>query len=230
MVLVKTHYQNKNECEIKAANIISISIKEIVKQKGKCIFAIPGGRSVSGIFNILKDKDVNWKKVHIFMVDERLVPLTDLASNFKLAKDTFLDYLVSQGKLPVENLHPFEFEKGIQEYESDLRENGGTYDIILLSSGEDGHVGGLFPNHHSIEDESSDFIIMNDSPKPPPKRMTLTKSLLIKSQVAIVLFLGEDKRDAFLKFQDKNVSISQCPTKLVNKVKNSYVITNTKSF
>jgi len=70
------------------------------------------------------------------------------------------------------------------------------FDLILISSGEDGHVAALFPNHHSVRKQAEYFLTMNDSPKPPPERMTASLSLLKRSTIALVLFYGEGKKDA----------------------------------
>ena len=83
-----------------------------------------------------------------------------------------------------------------------LAEHGFRYDIILLSSGEDGHVGALYPDHHSVADQHHGFIVMDDSPKPPPERMTSSLSLMQTAEVALLLFVGEAKREAYERFND----------------------------
>ena len=90
----------RKNLEEKAADIISESINKIAKDQEEVVLAIPGGRSVSGIFNQLKEKNIPWKKVHIFMVDERLVPIDHKESNFKLAKESFIEELIKKGLLP----------------------------------------------------------------------------------------------------------------------------------
>lgn len=215
--------------EEKAAEIISDSINILLKQQETVVLAVPGGRSVSGIFGQLKGKKIPWKKVHIFMVDERLVPINSKESNFKLVKKTLIWGLAKKGILPQKNIHPFIPNKnksdfGISSYKEELNKHGGIYDITLLSSGEDGHIAALYPAHHSIKDESEYYIIMHDSPKPPKNRMTMSKNLLLKSKVVILLFLGETKREAYTKFLDKSININSCPAKLVNSIKDSYIL------
>ncbi len=210
------------DLEKKASKIIKDSILSLLNKKDKVVFAVPGGRSVSGIFKLLIKEDIPWQKVHIFMVDERLVPLEDSESNFKLAKELFLDKI----SVPKESIHPFIVDKGIKEYEGELKVVGGAYDIVLLSAGEDGHVGALYPNHRSIESESEYFLVMNDSPKPPPNRMTLSKKLLLRSKVVLIMFLGKGKRGAFEKFMDKGTDPIACPAKLVQSINESYAFTD----
>lgn len=217
---------SRYELESKAAKIISDSIFKLLETKDQVVLAIPGGRSVCAVFESLKKEDLPWDKVHVFMVDERMVPLDDSQSNFKLVSDCFLSELSKQNKLPKENVHPFRVEQGIAAYEKELKSLGGAYDIVLLSAGEDGHMGGLFPNHDSLKDDAEYFVEFHNSPKPPPGRMSMSRKLLLKTQIAVLLFFGEGKREAFKKFSDQTVDYAACPVKLVSSIKESFVLTD----
>jgi 6-phosphogluconolactonase len=220
-------YENLKETSKKAADIIAQSINKLLSTQEQVVLGIPGGRSVSRIFKKLKGKNIPWKKVHIFMIDERMVSIEDDESNFRLAMECFFGELIDKKKLPEQNIYPFIPGKGIKSYEKELKDLGGSYDIILLSSGEDGHIGALYPNH-SIKDESEYYLTMNDSPKPPKDRMTSSRKLLLRSKVAILLFFEEAKRDALNRFQDKKLDINDCPAKLLNYIKDSYILTDLK--
>lgn len=205
---MKTIKGKKEILEKRAANLIIKQIKKLKKQE-KIVLGIPGGRSVSGIFKLLKNLPQN---VHIFLVDERRVPTTNKQSNYNLARKYF----------PKENLHPYSYNRELKDYENDLKAHGGKFDIILLSSGEDCHVAGLFPNY-TIKNSSNQFIEFDNSPKPPKRRMSASRKLLQKSNMAILLFFGESKEKAYKKFKSK-VSATKCPAKLVNNIKESYVL------
>jgi len=110
-----------------ALEIITTSIKKILKKQDKVILGVPGGRSVLGIFSLLREaENIPWGKVYIFMVDERLVPLDNKESNFRLVKKLFTDVLEKKAILPDVNVHPFIMNKtmsdfGISEYENKLK-------------------------------------------------------------------------------------------------------------
>ncbi|WP_455392901.1 6-phosphogluconolactonase [[Eubacterium] cellulosolvens] len=226
---------NKDKAELDkiVANIIANSIDKMYYEKDHFILGLPGGRSVIGIYNLLKNKKVYWKKIHIFMLDERLVPLDEPTSNFKLANDLFIKHLISNNQIPEENVHPFNPnpelpDYGIKDYEAELKEFGGAFDIILLSSGEMGQVASLFPYHPSIRDDSKYFVIVNNSPKPPKDRMTISRELLLKSTVGILLFIDEVKRTAFNNLKNESLNYEACPAKLVLSLPTSFVVTNLK--
>lgn len=217
----------KETLENKAVEIIKDKIKKLnkIKSKKPILLGIPGGRSVQGIFEKLKDEKlkIDWIKVQIFWVDERFADLASNESNYDLAKETFIDYLIKSKKLKKENVHAFNYKSGIEDYERKFKELGDSFDIILLGAGEDGHVASLFPDY-SIKDDSDGFIHIKNSPKPPKERMSASRKLLERSDTAILLFFGENKKQAFENFKNKKISLEACPAKLVEKIKNCYVL------
>jgi len=193
--------------------------------------AVPGGRNVARIFQAMQGADIDWQRVHFFIIDERLVPIDHPDSNYKLLQDNFIGPLARAGRIAPANAHPFildlsSVDRGAKRYEEVLTKHGFRYDIILLSSGEDGHVGALYPNHHSIMDKHHGFIVMKDSPKPPPERMTSSLSLMQTANVALVLFVGEAKREAYAKFNDAALPVAACPAKLLLALSDVTVFTD----
>ncbi len=91
----------------------------------------------------------------------------------------------------------------------------------FLSSGEDGHIASLFPSHQSIKDNSSSYILVEDSPKPPAKRISASRKQIVEGKKAIILFFGETKAEAYQNFIDENISVEECPAKLVFEVEDS---------
>lgn len=214
-MIVRTKNVQKN-----AAKFLKNLIEDSTSNKDKVVLGVVGGRSADKTFEYLSNEDLDWKKVHIFMVDERQVPIDNEHSNFKIVKKYFSKTAAV--------LHPYDVEKGIEEYALELEKVGGKYDILFLSSGEDGHIGALYPNHHSIQDYSEFFIEMEDSPKMPLKRMSASYNLILKTTTAVILFLGKEKKEALQKFLNPYITIQDCPAKLIQEIEKYYVITDLK--
>lgn len=198
--------------------------------------ALPGGRSVVGLLRpLLVGLDSLPQEVRaslqFFMLDERCVSLSSEDSNFKLLNEQVFMPALKQGLLTPYQLHPFDIESGgtpemvADEYFRSLSSFGGRFSVAVLGVGEDSHVGALFPNHHSVRDDKSGFIIMPDSPKPPPMRMSVSRSLLEQTEFGVALFIGEAKREAYGKFLE-DLPVEQCPVSILRTFNRSLVGTD----
>lgn len=223
--------ETRSRCEEIAAQTIADKLNELSKNKD-VVFGIPGGTSVTGIFEHLLKQHIDWKRVHIFMVDERCVSLNSLESNYRQAYNLFIKPLIEDKKLPEDNAHPFIYDpeqapSSIKKYDATLEKFGRRFDVILVSSGADGHIAALFPKHNSVITENTTFFLMNNSPKLPAKRMSAPRKLLQTAKFGVLVFLGKDKQQAFDKFNDSKVSIIDCPAKLISTVSESLVLKST---
>jgi 6-phosphogluconolactonase len=72
----------------------------------RATLAISGGTTPGLMFAELAKARFDWDPVHLFWVDERGVPPSDPQSNYKLAKDSFLD----PARFPARNVHRIQAE------------------------------------------------------------------------------------------------------------------------
>lgn len=230
--MVKTFYDSdKKRLDNIALEIITGACKKTLLRKKDFIFAIPGGRAVQGILKNLKDADgLPWQETHIFMVDERLVSPQDRKSNFFQAKALFIDHLVEKNTIDKKNIHPFiltgNVKEDLQRYEHEIKEHGSKYDLVILSAGQDCHVGSLFPGHSSVADDAEYFIHVQGSPKPPKERVSASRKMILRSDYCVLMFYGESKREAYWRFKDKKEDIISCPAKIAKGIENSYLLTD----
>lgn len=157
--------------------------------------AIPGGSAVAALGATREKLGSVWARVRLTWVDERCVPLAHAESNRGSA--------YRAGALDAEAPPALELplfrdgETGAQavsRVESALdRGFEGALDVLLLGMGEDGHVASLFPGdpqgHARVAHVTA-------SPKPPPERITLTRSFLRTASETVLLAAGESKRAA----------------------------------
>lgn len=215
-----------------AADTIAQAISNHPHGEGPIILGLCGGRSVEGIYRLLAERaDLPWQRVHIFLVDERRVPINHPDSNFRLVNETFTAPLVDTGALPAENLHPFISDesapgRGTGAYARELDHLGGRFHIAILSAGEDGHVAALYPSHSALEQSAPTFLALNDSPKPPPRRITCSLPLLARSAMGLLLLFGEGKREALRRLMDPGVSVAECPAKVIESLPVAHILTD----
>ncbi|KAK1826037.1 glucosamine-6-phosphate isomerases/6-phosphogluconolactonase-domain-containing protein [Podospora conica] len=129
---------------------------------------------------------IKWDKWEIFFADERAVPLDHADSNYALLKAELLDKLPSGTPKPL--VHPIDIQHKdntqelAEQYEQVLVRSFASrdsvklpiFDLLLLGCGPDGHTCSLFPGHALLREEKVWVAAIEDSPKPPPRRITLT--------------------------------------------------------
>ncbi len=211
--------------EQQGAGLLADMIRTSLSERNRAVVALPGGRSVGGVLQRLEGEQLDWTRVHFFMVDERLVPISHPESNFGLVSAALLPFV------PRQNLHPYHHSHADQltalaAYNSELRRFGGLFDAVLLSGGEDGHIASLFPEHATIYSDEALFLLTDSAPKPPPGRMSASKKLITSSRAAVLLFFGSAKLNALRSFLDEAVPVDRCPAKIVNNLPLRYVLTD----
>jgi 6-phosphogluconolactonase len=205
MQILKSTQENFGEL---VAKLIADKIANTLNVKENFVLALPGGNSIKPILKELIKEQIEWKKVHIFLTDEREVDPSSDQSNFNNIKEN----LISHIDIPEQNVHHYDPAIGIENYQSEFG-NFNTIGLAILGVGEDGHVASLFPNHPSIESVGSGYIKVTNSPKPPSERISLSLETLQNSDNLILLFIGENKEDAFDNFQNPEITASDCPAK-----------------
>jgi 6-phosphogluconolactonase len=78
--------------------------------------------------------------------------------------------------------------------------NQPVFDLIFLGMGEDGHIASLFQNAKPVSTNSAEckesFLFVADSPKPPPRRISLTFNAIAVAKEVWVLASGSGKETA----------------------------------
>jgi 6-phosphogluconolactonase len=154
--------------------------------------AVTGGSTGLIFLGALRDAAVPWSQVTLYFGDERAVPPDHAESNYALAERLLLAPL-GAGAPSVERMKGEEpdLDAAARDYESHLPP---AMDLIILGIGDDGHVCSLFPGHPALAIEDRRVIAIQDSPKPPPQRLTLTLPYVCASPNVWVVAIGSRKQ------------------------------------
>jgi 6-phosphogluconolactonase len=185
-----------------AQEVLNIAKKSIFKKDCFSI-VLTGGQSVLNLYKILSKSDSNWEKWHIYIGDERFLPVGHKDRNDQTINEIWLD----NSTIPKKNIHFIKAELGLlearAEYENTLKRID-KFDVVLLSMGEDGHIASLFPNHSYPKEQL--VVIEQNSPKPPKERISMSYQQLNKAHYVFKLIIGESKQKA-VTLLEQNVNL-----------------------
>lgn len=198
-------FESPNELSEKLAAFIAKAQKEAIDKKGRFTVALSGGSLPKQLNKLIDNPAVKWDKWQVFFADERCVPLDHEDSNYNLCRKE----LFSKVPIPPKNIHHLDvallddleeladaYEKAlINEFAQKDSARFPVFDLILLGIGPDGHTCSLFPEHPLLTEEDRWVAYIEDSPKPPPKRITLTFPVLNHALRVVFVAAGEGKAD-----------------------------------
>jgi 6-phosphogluconolactonase len=185
------------------------AITGAIAARDTALIVLTGGGTGIGLLEHVRGHDagVDWSKVHLFWGDERFVPADDDERNEKQAREALIDHI----DIPAGNVHAMaasdgEFGEDLDAAAADyaemlasLAESGSTapaFDVHLLGMGGEGHINSLFPHSPATLETERMVVGVENSPKPPPRRITLTLPAVRRSREVWLVVSGEAKADA----------------------------------
>lgn len=166
-----------------------------IAARGSFSIALTGGSLATDGFPRLARAKVDWSRVDFLWGDERAVPPDHADSNYRVARELLLDPVGARPervhRMPGELL---DLAAAAREYDALVRRVG--LDLALLGAGPDGHVCSLFPGHALLREVQAWAAAIEDSPKPPPRRLTLTLPALAAARSVVLVLLGAGKAAA----------------------------------
>ncbi|KAJ2720465.1 suppressor of los1-1 [Coemansia sp. Benny D115] len=214
MPLTKVHSFSTGDKVSQALNAyLEHASKEAIARSGRFTVAFSGGSLPATACKYLKDnKNVDFSKWYVFWADERCVEYDSPDSNYKLVKEEFLDKLSS--KIPDIQVIPIteslvgDSQAAAKDYQEQLVTVFGdqtkfpVFDCILLGIGPDGHTCSLFPGFPQLQEKEKWVVHIDDSPKPPPSRITLTLPVVNNAHEVAFVVTGAGKRKTIKEIVD----------------------------
>ncbi|KFX94813.1 hypothetical protein O988_06123 [Pseudogymnoascus sp. VKM F-3808] len=172
------------------------------------------------------DETINFSRWEIFFADERAVPLDHEDSNYALLKSELLDKIPAELGAPtvhpIEVAHLNDVQELADQYEKDLVKSFAqrdsvklpVFDLVLLGCGPDGHTCSLFPGHELLRESDAWVASIEDSPKPPAKRITLTLPVVNHAVKIAFVATGAGKKEVLKKIFEE---APELPCGLVNE-------------
>ena len=209
-----------------AEAIAGALVAELAGRKAHTHISVTGGGMGAAIWPKLaahpKASDVRWDRVHVWFSDERYAPSGSADRN-----DTAVIAVAGELGLLPEHIHSVPGPDSVPSVEA----AGYTYALALagrrvpregdvpapvfavsiLGIGPDGHVASLFPGRPEVAETRGAVVTVEDSPKPPPVRVSFTRPALLQCRQLWMIAAGAEKAQAVSRALTPGEDVNRTP-------------------
>ena len=169
-----------------ASGMLVRSLMDHLRDKARVSLALSGGRTPWSILSSLARTELEWNRVDIYQVDERVAPDGDLARNLTGLTSALLEHIpATLYPMPVQGP---DLEAAADRYAEKLPE---VLDIVQLGLGDDGHTASLVPGDPVLD--VVDRRVAVTRPYQGHRRMTLTFPAFERVGSIIWIVAGAEK-------------------------------------
>ncbi|TNF56216.1 MAG: 6-phosphogluconolactonase [Burkholderiales bacterium] len=184
---------------------VADALRAAIAARGQASLAVSGGKSPIPLFEALREHDLDWTRVSIVLVDERVVPRGHEASNTALvARHLLQDQAAAARFLPFfRELTPAFNAEVLDALVDDATQRIAALpwplDVAVLGMGEDGHTASLFADAPGYAraiatDDRLAWVVPEQAPVPAPHaRLTFTLHALLEARELVLTIAGSTK-------------------------------------
>ena len=185
---------------VRGAELITEAADAAIGERGSFSLAVSGGHAPWRMFELLGERELDWRRVTILQVDERVAPDGDADRNLTRLRDSLpAEALERLRPMPVTDPDP---EAAAARYAAELPER---IDLVHLGLGPDGHTASLVPGDPVLDVRDRQVAVTGEYHG--RRRMTLTYPVLEAARTVLWLVTGADKPEALAKLRAGDKSI-----------------------
>lgn len=192
-----------------AAAFIANEARTAIQKRNCFLMAVSGGKTPWIMLRHLAEESIDWSKVHIFQVDERIAPAGSPDRNWThLQESLLLNEATKAVHLYPMPVNATNLEAGAEQYARQLEAFRGApvmFDLIHLGLGADGHTASLLPGDDALNVIDQDIAITGIYQG--HHRMTLTYPLINRSRKILWIITGKEKQKALQQLLNRDKSI-----------------------
>ena len=234
-------YESSQEVGVAAADFVQLKLKEAISKKNSANLILATGASQFQFLEALRERDIAWKKVSVFHLDEyKDISDTHPASFRKYLKDRILDAVKPQ-KIYFLNGDAEDIEHEMARYTEALKKN--PIDIACIGIGENGHIAFNDPPTADFDDPKTVKLVTLDAgcrkqqlgegwfptlAKVPKQALTLTIPAIMNCKAVSCVVPEERKAGAVHKALHHEVT-TDCPASILRKHPDARLFLDTAS-
>jgi len=169
-----------------------------IADHGRVRIGLAGGSTPMAAYADFAAADMPWPQVHLALIDERCVPLTDAKSNERAIAVAFAGVRTQLGAW--QGLYT-ETADAAATADAAIRNFGLPFDITVIGMGADGHIASLFvesADYETAMDAATDRAVLPmrfSAGEGKTDRLSFTLPALLQTRCVLFCISGDDKRD-----------------------------------
>lgn len=191
-------FPNRQELAQSFAATIADRLAEAIARRGTGFIAVSGGSTPALLFAELSDAAIDWSKVIVTLIDERLVPADQPRSNAKLVSDKLLQGRASEATFVPLYLGTDDSEEAARRARESLSRLPWPLDVAILGMGPDGHTASFFPDAPNVSEllaeDPARLVLPVESVAAQEHRLTLTLGKIVEAGFLALHIEGPDKK------------------------------------
>lgn len=195
-------YENATAVAQAQADFVAAALQTALNEKGQAVLAVSGGRSPIAFFEALSQKELDWSRISIGLVDERIVPTTHADSNTGLVREHLLkNHAAAATWIPMVEAGRSETELQPEAVVAYALKQYKQPDVLVLGMGGDGHTASLFPQAPQLAagiDLDNDVTLLHTTPVTAPhERISMSLGAILKTPNVLLAIQGTEKKAIF---------------------------------
>lgn len=185
------------------ADAVAQNLRDTLATQPRATLAVSGGKSPIAFFQVLSQQDLDWARINITLVDERIVPIAHADSNTGLVRQYLLQNRAAAAQwLPLIDDAASEGSlKNTADAIAFALRHYTQPDVLVLGMGGDGHTASIFPQAPQFADA-----VRPDYPQPllhtspitaPHERISMTLAAIVATHHVYLAIAGADKRRVY---------------------------------
>jgi len=185
------------------ADTVASALDAAITARGQATLAVSGGNTPKAFFAALSKRPIDWNKVTVTLVDERMVAPAHERSNHRLASLFLL-----QNKAAEARFVPLYSQAGdpaavAEAASARIDALALPFDVVVLGMGTDGHTASFFPDGTTlgaVTDPACGQSVMSiEAPGAGEPRLTLTLPRIVEAGLIVLHIEGEAKQGVLFK-------------------------------
>ncbi len=212
-----------DDFEMEAARFVVHAIRSAIILHGHCTVGLSGGNTPIPLYRLLRnEKEIDWSRVIVFLIDERYVPPDHPDSNQRMIRETLLQSL----PIPEEHITfpdtTLPLDECVRQYAQAVQDLKPS--LLVLGMGDDGHIASLFPPLPREATGSSTVIATRTDRFPVHDRVTVTLRVLLSADSRLFLLSSAAKYDLLVTLLQAPHNVSQYPAHALLDERTTWIV------